>query len=398
MCSALLDWTRRPDEVTYLVVGLEKCESTGRIHLQCYVELAAPQRLSWVRGNPLPNRWHWEPRRWGSVAQASDYCKKEGRFREFGTRSDQARKARADDDRKIWADVAEKIRSHTSWLAVLRDASLQNFLRRSLNWAQAVWDSRHFPSYDLDLNAPGFKWQGKLARFLQETTADDRTIIWVLDAIGNRGKSQMVKWLMLNAGACVLPNDARSTAAVWDGQGICVSDVPRDVHFDNYGAVEALKNGLIINTKYVVSTRFSNKPPHVVVFSNHQPLPGKFSTDRLLLIDLDAVTDDTRLDEIFSPSRFPEVDRLLRASAASATRGLSLAIPASGTSESPSTQPSGGSSPSPSTGLPPDQLRSELQQANEAARESKRKKGVRPQFPRGLSTSSLSEVVRCNVY
>ena len=57
-----------------------------------------------------------------------------------------------------------------------------------------------------------YAWQGMLARFLVGTEADDRTIVWIHDSAGNRGKSKLVKWLISNAGAITVPNDYKNTA------------------------------------------------------------------------------------------------------------------------------------------------------------------------------------------
>ena len=102
-----------------------------------------------------------------------------------------------------------------------------------------------------------------LARFLIGTEADDRTILWIHDSLGNRGKSKLVKWLISNAGAVTVPNDYKNTvrscpklffaqcgslfcpqAFKWNGELIVLLDVPRHQSFLNFDGVESLKNGL----------------------------------------------------------------------------------------------------------------------------------------------------------
>lgn len=64
----------------YIVVGEEEGEE-GTKHLQGYIELEKVCRLSACK--KLIKRAHWETRK-GTPAQASDYCKKDGKFYEKG--------------------------------------------------------------------------------------------------------------------------------------------------------------------------------------------------------------------------------------------------------------------------------------------------------------------------
>lgn len=63
--------------VTYAVYQLEICPTTGRLHLQGYLELDRAQRITQVkRNNAFLSTAHLEPRR-GTQAQAIEYCEKE---------------------------------------------------------------------------------------------------------------------------------------------------------------------------------------------------------------------------------------------------------------------------------------------------------------------------------
>lgn len=76
----LRDWANST-ACSYLIFGRERGES-GTPHLQGYVQLHARQRLRYLRVN-LSITAHFECAR-GSPKQASDYCKKDGDFEEFG--------------------------------------------------------------------------------------------------------------------------------------------------------------------------------------------------------------------------------------------------------------------------------------------------------------------------
>lgn len=75
-----------PTHVTYIVFG-EEVGERGTRHLQGYLELPRKRRLNSVITLFRPIRPHLEPRR-GTAIQASDYCKKDGAFHEFGELSD----------------------------------------------------------------------------------------------------------------------------------------------------------------------------------------------------------------------------------------------------------------------------------------------------------------------
>lgn len=68
----------------YICFGEEKGEEKGTLHLQGYLELKEPRRIAWVQREIFQNKKiHLEGRR-GTREQARDYCKKDGRFKEFG--------------------------------------------------------------------------------------------------------------------------------------------------------------------------------------------------------------------------------------------------------------------------------------------------------------------------
>lgn len=59
---------------SYSVGQLEEAPTTGEQHLQCFLQLKKPARLSWLKRH-VHETAHWEPMR-GTAQQASEYCKK----------------------------------------------------------------------------------------------------------------------------------------------------------------------------------------------------------------------------------------------------------------------------------------------------------------------------------
>lgn len=70
--------------ITYVCYGVEVGENSTP-HLQGYIELSEPRPLSWCKKIDGLVRAHFEPRR-GSQSEAITYCKKDGKFFEFGSK------------------------------------------------------------------------------------------------------------------------------------------------------------------------------------------------------------------------------------------------------------------------------------------------------------------------
>lgn len=70
-------------EYRYLIVGTEKCPTTGRLHYQCYIEFSSPVRPGKIKKIFNDKTIHVETRR-GTREQAREYCMKDGNYQEFG--------------------------------------------------------------------------------------------------------------------------------------------------------------------------------------------------------------------------------------------------------------------------------------------------------------------------
>lgn len=130
-------------------------------------------------------------------------------------------------------------------------------------------------------------WQSRILRLLEQEP-DDRSIVWVFDEQGGKGKSRLARFLCLEKGAIALEGRVADMAYSYNGERVVVFDVSRaQAEFSDhlYSFAEKLKNGCVISTKYESRTKYFN-PPHVVFFSNSKPVDGKWSNDRVKLIDL----------------------------------------------------------------------------------------------------------------
>nr|QXP07600.1 MAG: replication associated protein [Arizlama virus] len=116
---------------------------------------------------------------------------------------------------------------------------------------------------------------------------DDRTIHWYWDAEGNKGKSTLVKSVIINndnamffGGKCADIMCAAMLHMEENELKIALVDLTRsDKNTVSYKALESLKNGLIFSGKYESKAKAFD-PPHVIVFANYPPILEKMSKDR----------------------------------------------------------------------------------------------------------------------
>lgn len=141
---------------------------------------------------------------------------------------------------------------------------------------------------------------------------NERNVLWIVDAVGNKGKSYLSNYLAINYGYLLLDGTTKIqdfAMLFCDTFKGAVFDVARSaILFFQYEVLEALKNGYLCTGKYSGKTwRFN--PFHVVVFSNHHPNYEKLSLDRwdVLVIGEDRLANVIR-EAIVSPEgEFPFV-------------------------------------------------------------------------------------------
>lgn len=131
------------------------------------------------------------------------------------------------------------------------------------------------------------QWQLDLFDILS-AQADRRKVHWIWSTNGSTGKSKTAQMIKDNFNGLVVSTDKKAEIYyIYDFQPVVVFDLPRCT--DNpyiYGMIEDFKNGRVTSTKYepVVKEFY---PPHVVIFSNSEPLYEKLSSDRWNVICID---------------------------------------------------------------------------------------------------------------
>ncbi len=138
-----------------------------------------------------------------------------------------------------------------------------------------------------------YKWQKEIVEEVEQEP-DDRTIRWYYDTIGNKGKSALVKYLVVKHGALLVSgkgSDVKYMVMKFkESNGyspqIILYDIPRECEqYISYTAVEEVKNGCFASTKYECEMIVMNSP-HIICFSNFYPDSDKMSADRWIIKEL----------------------------------------------------------------------------------------------------------------
>lgn len=269
------------DRVQYLVIGFEVGE-LGTQHLQGFVQLKRSTRASVVQRLISQRvRIHIEALKSTSEAAAT-YCKKDGAFTEWGERLDAVGQGRRTD----WSDFIEWVqglgRLPTKREIILFNPSLfARYNRRCLDIAEA-----HLPTPSLVEGAnPRDGWQRQLADMVHGDSHHPREIRFVVDEVGNSGKSWFTRWAISTVPdkVQVLKVGKRDDLAyaVDETKSIFLFDVPRtQMEFLQYSVLEMLKDQLVFSPKYESGMKVLMSTPMVVVFSNEEPDRTKMSADR----------------------------------------------------------------------------------------------------------------------
>lgn len=311
------------DDTTYLttiswgtwgVAQYESCPTTGRLHIQGFVEFSTNMRLNACR-KLVPTEIgesHWELKEAKYIDDQVKYCTADdeqkasiknavlakqgqpptampGGGRVFGTFPHWwgTRPTKQQGKRTDLHDAADFALSDTS-------GSINKRMRRVAEAHPAVF-IKYAAGIERLLSLTSARvqpvelqtlrrWQAELYQVLVGKP-DDRHIWWFHDPTGGVGKSTFVTWMYDHHPDDVtfLSGENRDMAYLYQGERIVFFDQPRSTegfsdHLCAFG--ERLKDGRLVSTKYQAShKRFA--PPHVVFFANHPCPKGKFSDDRV---------------------------------------------------------------------------------------------------------------------
>jgi len=265
----------------YHIIGEECGDLTHTPHLQCYVYYENARTFSSMKKS-YP-RAHIEKQK-GSCLQASDYCKKEGNYKEYGV---------------LPVDKRSMVNEWDAIIKDIKDGS--SFEQLSVDWPQQFIRYANGMRQAYELNKPKYKFSilEKYGKFnlLQETIMsivecqpDDRTVYWIYDQVGGAGKTDLANHLMSNHNFKVFGNAKTADVAfAWDGENVIFDYSRSQQDHINYGVIEDIKNGRVFSPKYTSAVKFHARP-HVICLANFLPDYSKMSLDRWYLITLDGTS------------------------------------------------------------------------------------------------------------
>ncbi len=262
----------------YLIFGEEVSES-GTPHLQGYVWFTREKSMSQMKRlfGDVP---HFE-KRMGTHGQASEYCKKDGKFWEHGEgpspgrRGDLERFRDAVKEGKSDAELLDEFPAmyakYPKFVKTVRDVDADAKEKKKLKV--------QFEESKL------FDWQKGILRKLDEQ--DDRKVMWVYDLEGNSGKTWLAKYLMIDRTAFLCSGGKKADIALaFNREKYVVFDFPRTMEqYILYDVIEAFKNGFMFSPKYQSRVDVFT-PCKVVCFANFMPDKSKLSKDRWDIIRL----------------------------------------------------------------------------------------------------------------
>lgn len=263
-------------KATYLIYGKEIGEQ-GTPHLQGVICATTRKRMAQIK-NIIGSNPHVEIVR--NIIRSIQYCKKEGDWTEFGARIQQGQRS---DLESFKSDVKAGVLD----LATIREThsdTYAKYTRFCLEYIQDNYPVLEIPTYDLR------SWQTFLSQKL-DIEPDRRKIIFVVDEVGNSGKSWFAHWYTQkkkDESQVLLPGKKSDMAFILKPNLKYVFlDAPRSKQgeFIQYDFLEDLKNGYVFSNKYESRIK-TYAPLHLVVNMNERPDMTKLSEDRYDIVNI----------------------------------------------------------------------------------------------------------------
>jgi len=276
------------DRFDYIVFGFEVAAS-GTRHLQGYFVAKTRIRLTTVKSH-LSARVHAEIAR-GSHLQASQYCKKDGDYREYGTLpTDAVGTANQFDAFVAWVNEYYEEHGHSPGERVIAREYPALFCRYGQALGRLVEHTCPFAQLE---NGTMYQWQQELWNFLEQDP-NDREILFYIDEAGGKGKTWFIRYFMTQKPEqCQVLSSAKRddiAHAIDPTKNVFFFNIPRGaMDFLQYTILEQLKDRMVFSPKYNSQTKILRKTPHVVVFCNEPPDMTKMSDDRYKIVNFASV-------------------------------------------------------------------------------------------------------------
>lgn len=187
------------DDVRYAVIGEETGES-GTRHLQGYIALNSKDRkgIKWWKEQGGLKRAHFEAAR-GSDLQNYEYCAAEGKHADKQTHGHVSFGEPSGTEDSIWKKMYEdlsEVDTFDEWCAMYPESAF-----KYQHQARAMFE-RIPRAVEFRVPAELRDWQQQCVKRLERQS--ERSILFVVDRKGGRGKSALCRWLIkhFDAWAC----------------------------------------------------------------------------------------------------------------------------------------------------------------------------------------------------
>jgi len=287
----------------------EVAPGTERHHLQGCAQSIKPLGLEGWKQELKDPAAHIEKMK-GTYDQAKKYCHKEAsRFAGGLTKSEG--KANLQGDRTDLTAVKDAINKGMTPVDLRWDDGYIETVAKSDRFVEQLYSDKLEREgkkalidkmAEVDLRP----WQDEMYLAMQDKP-DDRTVNWVFDASGNSGKSFLARYFVVNLRALLLsPGRYQDIAYIFSqnlDKRVVIFDCSRSMQKEekqrdpldsSYQLAEAIKNGIVLSTKYSSKTCYCQET-HVIFFSNQEPDYKKLSSDRWLVWSLDDAQKMTKL-------------------------------------------------------------------------------------------------------
>jgi len=279
-------------DINQLMVNMEEAPTTKKVHLQCAVWLGVSKRFTWVknklelpavnysimRSEEASEKYHDKPE---TAFDHWEYVR-EG----FAARGKTNKKAAAPKSDELF-DYIQILAAENKWGWKNKAAlAFPSLYARNSKQCEALYSAlTQVPKEQAGVVLR--TWQQQVVSVLS-TPADGRTIHWVYDAVGNKGKSFLAKYLVTNHSAILLDGRVQDMAFAWEGQPVVVIDIARGQaeNMDHLHVfAEKVASGHVFSSKYESKDKIF-QPPHVIVFSNVRHNSSLWTAGRCMEIDL----------------------------------------------------------------------------------------------------------------
>lgn len=263
----------------YMVLGKEIAPSTGTPHLQSFVYMKTPIRLSnmiKLLNDQCKSVKHIHVEQaFGTNQQAIEYCKKDKSANdiiEYGIQPvDKSVNLTQNKNKSIIEDIKQG-----KQLKQIIEENEGLYLRYGNNFHKMYEMFKPKYSEQLIELRP---WQQQLIETVNNHPNNDRTIHWVYDPVGNNGKTVLSHHLLANNYIKLKNGKSADIAMAWNGENVIFDFSRSQEDHINYDIIESLKDGYVFSSKYESKCKHFNKPI-LIVFANFKPDYKAVSYDR----------------------------------------------------------------------------------------------------------------------